>query len=132
MQKDANLVELEKCCRTHILNYFLAKFRFDTAENEPAKNLQNFRKMHFRKMHFRKMHFRKMHFSDPSSGSSRTNLEPLIQNGTMTRNEDEVRHKLLIVSARGVSSSFSCCFFRPHRTYPVSYTHLTLPTTPYV
>ena len=33
--------------------YFLAKFRFDTAENEPAKNLQNFRKMHFRKMHFR-------------------------------------------------------------------------------
>ena len=32
--------------------YFLAKFRFDTAENEPAKNLQNFRKMHFRKMHF--------------------------------------------------------------------------------
>ena len=38
--------------------YFLAKFRFDTAENEPAKNLQNFRKMHFRKMHFREMHFR--------------------------------------------------------------------------
>ena len=32
--------------------YFLAKFRFDTAENEPAKNLQNFRQMHFRKMHF--------------------------------------------------------------------------------
>ena len=24
--------------------YFLAKFRFDTAENEPAKNLQNFTK----------------------------------------------------------------------------------------
>ena len=24
--------------------YFLAKFRFDTAENEPAKNLQNFAK----------------------------------------------------------------------------------------
>ena len=42
--------------------YFLAKFRFDTAENEPAKNLQNFQKMHFRKVHFRKMHFRKMHF----------------------------------------------------------------------
>ena len=35
--------------------YFLAKFRFDTAENEPVKNFQNFRKMHFRKMHFRKM-----------------------------------------------------------------------------
>ena len=30
--------------------YFLAKFRFDTAENEPAKNLQIFRKMHFSKM----------------------------------------------------------------------------------
>ena len=29
--------------------YFLAKFRFDTAENEPAKNLQIFRKMHFSK-----------------------------------------------------------------------------------
>ena len=25
--------------------YFLAKFRFDTAENEPAKNLQKFCKM---------------------------------------------------------------------------------------
>ena len=45
--------------------YFLAKFRFDTAENEPAKNLQNYRKMHFRKMHFRKMHFSKM---DPTAG----------------------------------------------------------------
>ena len=30
--------------------YFVAKFRFDTAENEPAKNLQNFRKMHFSKI----------------------------------------------------------------------------------
>ena len=37
--------------------YFLAKFRFDTAENEPAKNLQNFRKMHFSKMHFSKNAF---------------------------------------------------------------------------
>ena len=44
--------------------YFVAKFRFDTAENEPAKNLQNFREMHFRKMHFSKMHFSKMHFSE--------------------------------------------------------------------
>ena len=72
--------------------YFLAKIRFDTAENGPATNLQNFRKMHFRKMHFKsedsartlrrsaskrcapaaararatafsKMHFSKMHFS---------------------------------------------------------------------
>ena len=32
--------------------YFLAKFRFDTAENEPAKNLQNFRKIHFSKNAF--------------------------------------------------------------------------------
>ena len=32
--------------------YFLAKFRFDTAEDEPAKNLQNFRKMHFSKNAF--------------------------------------------------------------------------------
>ena len=40
MQKYANLVKREKCCQTHILIYFLAKFRFDTAENEPAKNLQ--------------------------------------------------------------------------------------------
>ena len=37
--------------------YFVAKFRFDTAENESGKNLQKFRKMHFSKMHFPKMHF---------------------------------------------------------------------------
>ena len=37
--------------------YFLAKFRFDTAENEPAKNLQNFRKMHFSKNAFSKNAF---------------------------------------------------------------------------
>ena len=43
--------------------YFVAKFRFDTAENAPAKNLQNnFRKMHFSKMHFRKCIFRKCIF----------------------------------------------------------------------
>ena len=40
MQKCANILELEKCCRTHILLQNL-KFRFDTAENEPAKSLQN-------------------------------------------------------------------------------------------
>ena len=34
--------------------YFLAKFRFDTAENEPAKNLQNFRKCTFEKCIFEK------------------------------------------------------------------------------
>ena len=42
--------------------YFLAKFRFDTAENEPAKNLQNFRKMHFRKCIFEKCIFEKCIF----------------------------------------------------------------------
>ena len=34
--------------------YFLAKFRFDTAENEPAKNLQIFEKCIFEKRIFRK------------------------------------------------------------------------------
>ena len=29
--------------------YFLAKFRFDTAENEPAKNLQNLQNLNFPK-----------------------------------------------------------------------------------
>ena len=33
--------------------YFLAKFRFDTAENEPAKNLQNFAKKNPRHQHER-------------------------------------------------------------------------------
>ena len=42
--------------------YFVAKFRFDTAENEPAKNSQNFRKMHFRKCIFEKCIFRKCIF----------------------------------------------------------------------
>ena len=42
VQKDANLVELEKCCRTHILLQNFVLICFDTAENEPAKNLQNF------------------------------------------------------------------------------------------
>ena len=41
VQKDANLVELEKILMLSNA-YFLAKFRFDTAKNEPAKNLQNF------------------------------------------------------------------------------------------
>ena len=41
VQKYANRVELEKCCQTHILNYYFpAKFRFDKAEIEPANNLQ--------------------------------------------------------------------------------------------
>ena len=29
-----NLVDFDKCCKTHILNYFLAKIGADTAENE--------------------------------------------------------------------------------------------------
>ena len=29
-----NLVDFEKCCKTNILNYFLAKIGADTAENE--------------------------------------------------------------------------------------------------
>ena len=55
--------------------YFLAKIRFDTAENEPAKNLQNFRKMHVRKMHFRKMHFSKKRCPGGEAG------EPLLGEG---------------------------------------------------
>ena len=39
VQKCAHLVEVEKCCQSQ---YVLAKFRFDTAENEPAKSLQKF------------------------------------------------------------------------------------------
>ena len=40
-----NLVDFEKCCKTHILNYFLAKFGADTAENEQhfAELLTKFR-----------------------------------------------------------------------------------------
>ena len=36
-----NLVDFEKCCKTRILNYFLAKIGADTAENERnfAENL---------------------------------------------------------------------------------------------
>ena len=43
--------------------YFLAKFRFDTAENEPAKNLQNFAKFaNFADPNPRRAHFAR--FSD--------------------------------------------------------------------
>ena len=54
--------------------YFLAKFRFDTAENEPAKNLQNSRKMHSSKMHFRAKalrYLRGRRFGGQGSGSDR-------------------------------------------------------------
>ena len=33
-----NLLDFEKCCKTH---FFFAKFGLDTAENEPARSLQN-------------------------------------------------------------------------------------------
>ena len=42
--------------------YFLAKVRFDRAENEPAKNLQNFRKCIFEKCIFEKCIFKKCIF----------------------------------------------------------------------
>ena len=44
MQKCAHLVDFEKCCQTPNA-YFLPKFRFDTAENDPAKKLQTFAKI---------------------------------------------------------------------------------------
>ena len=42
MQKCAHLVKLQKCRQEEIVSKFFANFRFDTAENEPAKNLQSF------------------------------------------------------------------------------------------
>ena len=47
VQKDANLVELEKCCQTHIL---LQNFVLIQPRTSPPK-ICKFRKMHFRKMH---------------------------------------------------------------------------------
>ena len=44
---DCSGAEVYKLCNIWKMQsnaYFLAKFRFDTAENEPAKNLPNFRK----------------------------------------------------------------------------------------
>ena len=42
MQKDANLAELDLAMLSNA--YFLANFRFGTAENDPVKNLHNFAK----------------------------------------------------------------------------------------
>ena len=42
--------------------YLLPKFRFDTAENEPAKNLQSFAKFNFAKF---------ANFADPNPGHGR-------------------------------------------------------------
>ena len=41
MQKDANLVEREKCCQTHILIIFLQIFVLIQPRTSPTKNLQN-------------------------------------------------------------------------------------------
>ena len=48
--------------------YFLATFRFDTAENEPAKKLQKFRKINFRKCIFEKCIFEKCILRDLEEG----------------------------------------------------------------
>ena len=45
MQKYANLVEVENAVKSQSNAYKLAKFRFDTAENESAKKLQKFCKL---------------------------------------------------------------------------------------
>ena len=46
MQKDANLVELEKCCRTHI---FLQNFVLIQPRTSPPKNCKIFEKCIFRR-----------------------------------------------------------------------------------
>ena len=77
--------------------YFLAKFRFDTAENEPAKNLQNFRKMHFRKMHFRKI------TSAPRSSATRGRAQA---SGPCTMSV-QLKPMALAAQASGLASSVS-------------------------
>ena len=52
VQKDANLVELEKCCHTHIFLQNLISFWY--SRERARQKFANFRKMHFSKMHFRK------------------------------------------------------------------------------
>ena len=78
-----------RACKMLSNAYFLAKFRFDTAENEPTKNLQNFRKMHFRKMHFRKTAWSpRPHGTGPAATSapwtwaSRGSCSPCSRSGT--------------------------------------------------
>ena len=96
--------------------YFLAKFRFDTAENEPAKNLQNFRKMHFRKMHFRKMRFRKMQTGGDGTmvtWPSCSQKMPLLGGSTAVRSSPPA-----LCSTRFESSKFKFKFRRA-RTYKV-------------
>ena len=49
MQNCTNLVDLENCCKTNI-SYLLAKFGFDTTENEPSKVWQSLAQNHFRRI----------------------------------------------------------------------------------
>ena len=56
--------------------YFLAKFRFDTAENEPAKNLQIFEKCIFEKCIFEKCIFEKCIFRSQRLRRTSVSLTP--------------------------------------------------------
>ena len=57
--------------------YFLAKFRFDTAENEPAKNLQNLAKF--------------ANFADPNPAGSKPSWEPREVPGLAQPHGDRLR-----------------------------------------
>ena len=59
MQKDANLVELEKCCRMHI---FLQNFVLIQPRTSPLKNCKIFEKCIFEKCIFEKCIFEKCIF----------------------------------------------------------------------
>ena len=57
--------------------YFLAKFRFDTAENEPAKNLQNFAKFaNFASHADEHAHRRQVHQEDPEDRAADRGRRP--------------------------------------------------------
>ena len=65
--------------------YFLAKFRFDTAENEPAKNLQNFKfsKNAFSKNAFSKNVFSKNAFSKKPHADNRISEVGWVPDGSV-------------------------------------------------
>ena len=56
--------------------YFLAKFRFDTAENEPAKNLQNFADFPILLIRLPEVDPTAPKRIDPSEGVSRRKVDP--------------------------------------------------------
>ena len=56
--------------------YFLAKFRFDTAENEPAKKLQNFAK------------FANFSYLNPYRNASPNVVDLLLDNRSAEKNAD--------------------------------------------